>query len=59
MQTLDTTLFYVKIQSLVPQWDKRSTVSGDMEVSCVPSAIIVPREYPVTLTFTVSELLLP
>jgi len=58
LQTLDTTFFYAKIQALVPQWDKCSNVSGDMEVSCALSAMNVPCEYRVTLTFTLSERLL-
>lgn len=44
LQTLDTYLFYVRIQVLVPWRDKCVNISGDyVEVWYVPSAACVPH----------------
>lgn len=59
LQTLDTNIFYARIQALVSRWNKCLHVNNDyMEVWCVLSTTHVPL-YQSQNTFSKSGCLLP
>jgi hypothetical protein len=58
-KTLDSDLFYVRIDALMPRGDKCTNANGDyVEVWCVPSATCMPLTHPSLSKLAASKCLL-